>query len=446
MKIRENKKCSSKEHLNNEAKSYCPICKVNMCNKCDNFHSSLFKKHHPNLLNNDEEIFTGICKEKNHYKLKYYCKNHNKLCCGLCIAKLNEEGEGQHKDCEVCYIEKIKEEKKNKLKENVKYLEDLLNTLIESIDLLKKIFEEVEKDKESLKIEVQNIFTKIRSNLNDRETQLLLEIDNLFISNYFSEDIIKKCEKLPKKIKISLDKGKLIDKKWESNNLYSNINDCINIENNIKNINEINEIINKCDIKNKIKFYFNPKENQLNEFLKSIKSFGQIYYNIFSFKKCPTNIDENRKYVLSGYKNNIITKTGYNGWMGTICEKELDKSIEEHKWKIKILKSQNKSIMVGVAPIDFDILSSTQNTCGWYLSCDNSKLYSGPPFKYDCVKTNLSKVKDEVVIVMNMKKRTLKFILNNEDKGDSYNNIPIDKSIFPAICLVHKDDSIEITS
>ena len=105
---------------------------------------------------------------------------------------------------------------------------------------------------------------------------MLLEIDNLFISNYFGEDIIKKCEKLPKKIKISLDKGKLIDKKWESNNLYSNINDCINIENNIKNINEINEIINKCDIKNKIKFYFNPKENQLNEFLKSISNLGIV--------------------------------------------------------------------------------------------------------------------------------------------------------------------------
>ena len=102
--------------------------------------------------------------------------------------------------------------------------------------------------------------------------------------------------------------------------------------------------------------------------------------------------------------------------------------------------------MVGVAPIDFDILSSTQNTCGWYLSCDNSKLYSGPPFKYNCVKTNLSKVKDEVVIVMNMKKRTLKFIINNEDKGDSYNNIPIDKPLFPAVFLYYQNDSIEITS
>ena len=224
----------------------------------------------------------------------------------------------------------------------------------------------------------------------------------------------------------------------------SNINDCINIENNIKNINEINEIINKCDIKNKIKFYFNPKENQLNEFLKSIKSFGQIYYNIFSFKKCPTNIDENRKYVLSGYKNNIITKTGYNGWMGTICEKELDKSIEEHKWKIKILKTRNKSIMVGVAPSDFDINSSIYN-CGWYFYCYDLCLYSGPPFKYSGSGTNLAKVDNEIILVMNMKKRSLKFIINGEDKGDSYIDIPMDKSLYPAVCLLHSNDSVEIT-
>ena len=47
---------------------------------------------------------------------------------------------------------------------------------------------------------------------------------------------------------------------------------------------------------------------------------------------------------------------------------------------------------------------------------------------------------------MNIKKKTLKFIINNEDKGDSYTNIPIDKPLFPAICLYEKDDSIEIES
>ena len=131
--------------------------------------------------------------------------------------------------------------------------------------------------------------------------------------------------------------------------------------------------------------------------------------------------------------------------MGTICENELDKSIEDHKWKIKILKTNIKCISIGVAPIDFDIQTSTDTTCGWYLYCSNSTLYSGPPFNYEGMKSNLDILNNELVVVMNMKKRALKFIINNEDKGDSYTNIPIDKPLFPAILLYNKDDSVEIS-
>ena len=160
-------------------------------------------------------------------------------------------------------------------------------------------------------------------------------------------------------------------------------------------------------------------------------------------------MEENRKYIVSGDDKNIITKIGNNEWMGTICENELDETIEEHKWKIKILKSQNKYIMIGVSNSDFDILSTEHyNNCGWYLYCLYSPptLYSGAPFNYRNLKTNLSGVTDEVIVVMNIKKKTLKFIINNEDKGDSYTNIPIDKPLFPDICLYEKDDSIEIES
>ena len=131
--------------------------------------------------------------------------------------------------------------------------------------------------------------------------------------------------------------------------------------------------------------------------------------------------------------------------MGTICENELNKSIEEHKWKIKLLNVKYNHFMVGVAPIDFDINSSSYNTCGWYLYCNNSTLYSGPPFNYSGNNTHLGKVNDEVIVVMNMKKRTLKFIINNEDKGDSYTNIPIDKPLFPAVFLLYQNYSIEIS-
>ena len=64
--------------------------------------------------------------------------------------------------------------------------------------------------KEKLKLDIQKIFTKIRCELNDREESLLLEIENYY-KNFCNEDIIKKSDKLPNKIKTSLEKGKSIE-------------------------------------------------------------------------------------------------------------------------------------------------------------------------------------------------------------------------------------------
>ncbi len=66
------------------------------------------------------------------------------------------------------------------------------------------------------KIKFQNIFTKIRTSLNEREDDLFKEIDYIYNDKYFNEDIIKKGEKISKQIKLSLEKGKLIDKKWDN--------------------------------------------------------------------------------------------------------------------------------------------------------------------------------------------------------------------------------------
>ena len=51
-----------------------------------------------------------------------------------------------------CFLHrKIKEEKKKKLNENIKRSEDLQYKFNESMKSLKKIFEDIEKDKEKLK-------------------------------------------------------------------------------------------------------------------------------------------------------------------------------------------------------------------------------------------------------------------------------------------------------
>ncbi len=436
-------KCSLDKHKNIDAIKICSECRIYMCNKCENLHSQLFEKHRICNINKNGETFTGYCKEKNHYELKYFCKDHNQLCCVACISKLNTLGDGQHKDCNICELENIKDEKKNKLKENIKLLEDLENKFNEEIKELKNIFQKIGQIKEDLIVKIQKIFTKIRNTINERKNQLLVELDNVFKTKYFNEVLINKGEKLPKEIKISLEKGKLIDKEWDNKNVISYINDCINIENNIKTINNIHESINKCK---KISINFNPQNDSFNIFLETLKSFGNITYGSFKFSDCPENLNKNYKYILSGENKNILTSCGNGSWMGAICEEELDKSIEEHKWKIKILKTQNKYIMVGVAPSDFDVNSPPHhNKWGWYLYCLDSTLYSGPPFNYSGLNTNLNKVVDEIIIVMNMKKKALKFIINNVDKGDSYNNIPIDKPIYPAVLLCDPNDSVEIS-
>ena len=273
------KKCSFKEHKNIDAVYYCQECKIYICNKCFNNHQGFFQNHQINNIDNNKEIFIDKCKEKNHpNKLEFYCKNHNQLCCGLCISKIKAKDYGQHKDCEVCLIEDIKEEKKNKLKDNIKYLEDLSQNLNDTIKELKILFEKVDGKKENIKLEIQNVFTKLRTALNEREDELLSEVDKIFNDLFGNEDvIIKEGEKLPSKIKTSLEKGKLINNDWIDNNKLSfNINNCINIEDNIKNINIINENIKKCKENNDINIEFNLDNEYIDNFIKDIKSLGKI--------------------------------------------------------------------------------------------------------------------------------------------------------------------------
>ena len=165
---------------------------------------SFLENHSILNLDNNKEIFIDLCKEKNHpLKLEFYCKNHNQLCCAACITKIEARTYGQHKNCDICDIEDIKEEKKNKLKENIKYIENLSQNFENTIQELKLLFDKIDEKKEKLKSEIQNIFTKIRTVLNEREDELLLKVNKKFYEKFGNEHIIKEVEKLPSKIKLS---------------------------------------------------------------------------------------------------------------------------------------------------------------------------------------------------------------------------------------------------
>ena len=160
------KKCSNKKHAEIEAISYCQECKKYFCNKCQNYHVEIHDDHKIINLKDVNEVFIDVCKERNHpNKLELYCKEHNTLCCAGCTSKIKDEGYDQHFDCDVFTLQNIKDEKRNKLKENINYLVQLNAQMDKSFVEIKKISEEFNKNKEELKNRVQNIFTKLRSAL-----------------------------------------------------------------------------------------------------------------------------------------------------------------------------------------------------------------------------------------------------------------------------------------
>ena len=277
------KKCSLLEHKEIDANLFCEECKIYLCNKCESYHSKLFPYHHTYNSDKDlNEIFSGFCKEnKHHEKLEFFCKTHNQLCCAICIAKIKTKDIGKHNECDVCLLDDIKDKKKNKIEENIKYLKKLSNTLNQSLTQLELVFKKMNERKETIKGKIQNVFTKLKSELNDREEELLQETDEICNKIYCTESIVEEGKQLPAKTKFLLEKAQDINKVYDKDNSSLFINGCINVENNIKNIIEINENIKKCNNSINENIYFIEEEEEINKFSQNIKKFGKIYFNKF---------------------------------------------------------------------------------------------------------------------------------------------------------------------
>ena len=380
-------KCTFKDHKEIDAICYCIECKIYMCNKCENLHSKLFNNHHNYKSDKDiNEIFTGICKEKEHNEqLEFFCKTHNALCCASCLCKVKKKGKGQHKDCEVVIIEEIQDEKKNKLIENIKSLEELSNDLLESIKQLKNIFENINKNKENLKLNIQKVFTKIRNTLNEREDEILLEVDKIYDNAYFKENIIKESEKLPNIVKLSLERGKSIEEEWKDENKLSLlINDCINIENNIKNINRINENIIRYNCY-KLKIKFEPEnDEEINRFLETFKIFGKIIQENNSKKFDSLIINNNYEYNnklinwinseknIKNIKAELLYRKSKDGDSYDIFHKLCDNKGPT----LTLIKGIEGFIIGGYTPLDWDSCSGWKSDNETFVfSLTNNKIF-----------------------------------------------------------------------
>jgi len=378
-------KCSSKEHEKLDAISYCQQCNINMCNKCDNYHKNLCQFHTSyNINKNKNDIFNEYCTEKGHNnKIEYFCGNHNQLCCDSCIIKIKNKEKGQHKDCNIFLLREIKDSKKNKLKENIYYLEELLNNIEEKINQFRINMDKINEEKEELKLKIQKIFTKIRNVINDREEKLLLDVDKHFNEIYFNENIINEVKKLPNKIKISLQKGKEIELEWnDENKLGLCINGCINIENNIKNACELNDSLKKCGNENNNKIDFYPKEeNEINKFLESINSFGNIFNKSHLIIDSKI-INKNEEYIknIKNWINKekiITTKLLYRKTDNGDSYDTFHQLCDNKGPTLILIKGTEDFIIGGYTPLSWDSNSGWKKDNETFLfSLTNNKVFS----------------------------------------------------------------------
>ena len=182
------------------------------------------------------------------------------------------------------------------------------------------------------------------------------------------------------------------------------------------------------------------------------------FSELWSWKECPRKGYGNGNYGV--YKDNGKTMEFFGATQWATTGNAAIPVNGVSTWNIRIAKSNNndgKNIFIGVSPISIREMSGHTNytKCGWFIHCQDSTLYSGPPHNYkypgkeygprmfsgEYVHTG-----DKVGVVMDTHKGEMSFIINGINYGVAYTAIPLDKPLIPCVVLSIKGDSIEIDS
>ena len=203
----------------------------------------------------------------------------------------------------------------------------------------------------------------------------------------------------------------------------------------------------------KVKILCNDKESEWSD------PFEFITPGLSSctWARCPEHIIDERKYSLDRTNFKIASKTGNNDHHCTIIGNTPLPLRKENSWSISILRSDKndgKDIYIGVAPFNIDQNEDNNfRKCGWYLSCFDSVLTSGPPHNYNWKEYGARKGKaggvyvhtrDIIGVVMNTGKGELSFVIGGINIGIAFEGIPLDKPLVPCVIVGCKGDFIEL--
>ena len=188
-----------------------------------------------------------------------------------------------------------------------------------------------------------------------------MEVDKQFNEIYFDESILKKCEKLPNNVKLSLEKSKNLELNEDKLALF--IHECINIENNIKDINKINESIQKCRNDDNIELKFNYEE-QSTSFFEEIKKFGNIKIidnnNIFDSNIINKDKDKDKQETIINWikqktnKNIISLEKIFVMSINGSTSKDFHNYCDNKGPTLTIVKTTKNKIFGGFTPLNWD--------------------------------------------------------------------------------------------
>lgn len=171
---KKNKYCIKHKALSD---SYCPICRLWLCEECiSSFHSEYLNSH---KLSSEDKIITSKCFYHRENRNELYCTTCNKLICQKCVSDTSnpENLHNNHSTYSLDeYHKKIKEKKKH-----LKNLDDCLK-LIDSKE--EQITQDFRKKCDESKKQIEDIIKKMESLRDDYMSKYDQEIENL--KNIFS--------------------------------------------------------------------------------------------------------------------------------------------------------------------------------------------------------------------------------------------------------------------
>ena len=282
---------------------------------------------------------------------------------------------------------------------------------------------------------IKDVFKKLRDCINEREKNLLNNLDKImnkknqidFINKMIND--LNKIKENYNKNKVGLEESYLIKMDKYISNLSNTIEDIVGCKKDL-------------EINNEYKFIY--EENTFNDILNKIQNLGtfkNLSDNLFKWKT-------GQNYTLSG-NNLIATKT--NGGSDHNCNILGDIVLPRNqisKWKVKLKKFSNPTsydwnIIIGVGPSNLNQNDYEPYNKTWTFICGSSNISikSGSPTNYKGKKK--LKEGDIVEVIMNNITGELSFLANDINYGVAC-KIPLDIDLSPFVCLYVQGDSVEL--